>query len=291
MRPIRSLLICTATIDRHVKSAISGNADAVVLDLETTVADSEKNVARSAAIGVLTSGCRPDIFVRINEIDSRFVFDDLLILQSPKLRGVMLPRAEDARQIVVLDWMLSQLEGKFARAGAPIEIIPLIETARGVENLNSVLAASPRIHRATFGVADYSLDLGIQVSRDEDGLDYMRQRMVHASRACGLAPPIDTVWLDLNDDEGMRLALERGKRQGFFGKLCFHPTQVEAANRLFTPSPDEIANASKIVGAFEIATANNVAAIHVDGRLVDLPIVRNAQRIIDLSRNLAGART
>jgi citrate lyase subunit beta / citryl-CoA lyase len=288
MRPIRSLLLCTATIDRHVKSAISGSADAVVLDLETTVADSEKNVARSAAIGVLTSSCRPDIFVRINEIDSRFVFDDLLILQSPKLRGVMLPRTEDARQIVVLDWMLSQLEKKFARAGAPIEIIPLIESARGVENLNGVLSASPRIHRATFGVGDYGLDLGIQLSRDEDELDYMRHRMVHVSRACGLEPPIDTVWLDLKDDEGMRLALERGKRQGFFGKLCVHPTQVEQANRLFTPSSEELATASKIVDAFEIAMANKVAAIHVDGRLVDLPIVRSAQRIIDLSRNLAG---
>jgi citrate lyase subunit beta/citryl-CoA lyase len=289
MRPIRSLLLCTATIDRHVKSAISGDADAVVLDLETTVADSEKNVARAAAIGVLTSSCRPDIFVRINEIDSRYVFDDLLMLQSPKLRGVMLPRAEDTRQIVVLDWMLSQLEKKFARAGAPIEIIPMIETARGVENLNGVLSASPRIHCATFGVADYGLDMGIQLSRDENELNYLRQRMVHASRACGLQPPIDSVWLDLTDDEGMRLALERSKRQGFFGKLCMHPTQVKQANRLFTPTIEEIANASKIVAAFEAAMANNVAAIHLDGRLVDLPIVRSAQRVIDLSKTLAGA--
>ena len=289
MRPIRSLLLCTATIERHVKSAISGNADAVVIDLENTVADSEKNVARSAAIGVLTSSCRPDVFVRINEIDSQYVFDDLLILQSPKLRGVMLPRAEDSRQVIVLDWMLSQLEKKFARAGAPIEIMPLIESARGVENLNSVLSASPRIHRATFGVADYSLDLGIQLSRGEAELDYMRHRMIHASRAHGLQPPIDTVWLDLNDDEGMRLALERSKRQGFFGKLCMHPTQVEHANRLFTPTFEEVANAHRIVEAFNTAMANNVAATHLDGRLVDLPIVHSAQRIIDLSKSLAGA--
>jgi citrate lyase subunit beta/citryl-CoA lyase len=289
MRPIRSLLICTATIERHVKSAISGNADAVVLDLETTVADSEKNAARSAVIGVLTGACRPDIFVRINEIDSPYVFDDLLMLQSPKLRGVMLPRAEDARQVVVLDWMLSQLEKKFARTGPPIEIVPLVETGRGVENLISVLSASPRIHLASFGVADYGMDMGIQFSRNEDGLNYIRQRMVHGSRACGLEPPIDTVWLDLNDDEGMRLALERGKRQGFFGKLCMHPKQVEEANRLFTPTSEEVAQAKRIVGAFETAMANNVAATHLDGKLVDLPIVRSAQRIIDLSSDLAGA--
>ena len=289
MRTIRSLLLCTATIDRHVKSAVSGNADAVVLDLETTVADSEKNVARSAAIGVLTHPCRPDIFVRINEIDSQFVFDDLLILQSPKLRGVMLPRAEDARQIIVLDWMLSQLENKFARDSAPIEIMPLIETARGVENLNSVLSASPRIQRASFGVTDYGLDLGVQLSRDEGELDYMRHRMVHVSRACGLQAPIDTVWLDPKDQEGMRVALERGKRQGFFGKFCVHPAQVEQANLFFTPSSEEIAKAHRIVEAFEAAMEKNVAVIYFDGRLADLAIVRSAQRILDLAKLLAVA--
>jgi citrate lyase subunit beta/citryl-CoA lyase len=286
MRPIRSLLLCTPTIDRHVKSAISGQADAVVLDLETTVAGTEKNVARAATIGVLTSSCRPDIFVRINEIDSQYVFDDLLMLQSAKLRGVMLPRTEDTSHIVVLDWMLSQLENKFARSGAPIEIVPVIETARGVENINHILSASPRIRCATFGPGDYSVDMRIQLSRDEDELNYMRQRMVHASRACGLAPPIDSVWRNLKDEEGMRLALERGKRQGFFGKLCMHPTQVDLVNTLFTPSVDEVANAQKIVAAFDAAMANNVAAIRLDGRLVDLPIVRAAQRIIDLSRDL-----
>jgi citrate lyase subunit beta/citryl-CoA lyase len=288
MRPIRSLLLCTPTIDRHVKSAISGNADAVILDLESTVADSAKNVARTAAIDVLTSRCRPDIFVRINEIDSQFVFDDLLILQSPKLRGVMLPHAEDARQIIVLDWMLSQLEKKFTRDSAPIEIMPLIETARGVENLNSVLSASPRIRCASFGVTDYGLDLRVQLSRNEEELDYMRHRMVHVSRACGLQAPIDTVWLYPKDAEGMRVALERGKRQGFFGKLCVHPSQVEQANLFFTPSSEDIAKARGLVDAFEAAMAKNVAVIYFDGRLVDVAIVRSAQRVIDLAKSLAG---
>jgi citrate lyase subunit beta/citryl-CoA lyase len=289
MRPIRSLLLCTPTIDRHVKSAISGNADAVMLDLESTVADSEKNVARTAAIDVLTSCCRPDIFVRINEIDSQFVFDDLLILQSPKLRGVILPRAEEARQIIVLDWMLSQLEKKFARHTAPIEIVPMIETARGVENLRDVFSASPRIQRATFGVTDYGLDLGIQLSRGESELDYIRHRIVHVSRACGLQAPIDTAWLDPKNIEGMRVALERGKRQGFFGKLCVHPSQVEQANLLFTPSAEETAKARRIVDAFEAAMAKKVAVIYFDGRLVDLTVVRSAQRIIDLSNSFASA--
>ena len=96
MRPIRSLLICTTTMERHVRSALASSADAVVLDLETTIADAEKSAARAAAVNVLAGRHRPDIFVRINEIDSRHVFDDLLALQTSNLRGVMLPQAEDA---------------------------------------------------------------------------------------------------------------------------------------------------------------------------------------------------
>ena len=226
---------------------------------------------------------RPDIFIRINEIDSPHVLDDLLALQTPGVRGVMLPQAEDRRQILALDWMLSRLEQRYSRA-RPIEIIPLIETARGVEDLGNVLSASLRIRQATFGVADYSFDTGIRASRDESELAYIRARLVHASRAAGLQPPIDTVWLDFNDLDGMQRSLERSKREGFAGRLCVHPKQVDQVNLAFTPSAEEVANALKIVEAFDAAMKNNVAAIRVDGRLVDLPIVRSAQRIVDLAK-------
>lgn len=284
MDPIRSLLLCTPTFERHVQSALASRADAVVLDLETTIAEADKSVARGAASKVMAGKHRPDIFIRINEIDSPHVLDDLLALQTPGVRGLMLPQAEDRRQIVALDWILSRLEQRYSRA-KPIEIVPLIETARGVEDLGSVLSASPRIRQATFGVADYSFDTGIRASRDESELAYIRMRLVHASRAAGLQPPIDTVWLDLNDSDGMQRALERSKREGFAGRLCIHPKQAEHVNRAFTPSAEEVANALKIVEAFEAAMKNNVAAIRVDGRLVDLPIVSSAQRIIDIARD------
>ena len=170
MRPIRSLLICTTTMERHVRSALASGADAVVLDLETTIADTEKSTARAAAVGVLTGRHSPDVFVRINEIDSRHVFDDLLSLQTSNLRGVMLPQAEDGRQIAILDWMLTELERRYSRTRPPVEFFPLVETARGAENLAGMLSASRRIRQVTFGVADYSLDTGMQPSRDESEL-------------------------------------------------------------------------------------------------------------------------
>jgi citrate lyase subunit beta/citryl-CoA lyase len=287
MRPIRSLLICTTTMERHVRSALASGADAVVLDLETTIADTEKSTARAAAVGVLTGRHSPDVFVRINEIDSRHVFDDLMSLQTSNLRGVMLPQAEDGRQIAILDWMLTELERRYSRTRPPVEILPLVETARGAENLAGMLSASRRIRQVTFGVADYSLDTGMQPSRDESELDYIRSRLVHSSRACGLEAPIDTVWLDLNDAEGLQLSLERGRRAGFAGKLCIHPKQAEQTNLAFTPSPDELARATAIIAAFEAAMASGVAAVRVDGRLVDLPIVRSAQKIVDFARMLA----
>jgi citrate lyase subunit beta/citryl-CoA lyase len=287
MRPIRSLLICTTTIARHVESALASAADAVMLDLETSIAESEKAVARAAAVAVLGRRHAPDIFVRINEIDGPHVLADLMALRGPHLRGVVLPQAEAARQVAVLDWMLSRLEEKHPREGSPIEILPLIESARGVENAREVLEASLRVRQATFGVADYCQDTHMQVSADEGELAYIRGRLVHASRASGRESPIDTVWLDLADPQGLDAALQRSRRLGFFGKLCIHPRQAAQANAAFSPSADEVAQARRIVDAFEAAMADNIAAIRVDGRLVDLPIVRSAQRIIALSSDLA----
>jgi citrate lyase subunit beta/citryl-CoA lyase len=287
MRLIRSLLICTTTIARHVESALTSEADAVMLDLETSIAEADKQAARAAAVAVLAHRHKPDIFVRINEIDGRHVFDDLMALCGPNLRGVVLPQAEDRRQIVALDWMLSRLEEKHGREGPPIEILPLVESARGVENAQDVLEASPRVRQATFGVADYCQDTRIHVSTDEGELAYIRGRLVHASRASGRESPIDTVWLDLADPPGLEASLQRSRRLGLFGKLCIHPGQAAQANAAFSPSAEEVAHASRIVDAFEAAMADNVAAIRVDGRLVDLPIVRSAQRIIALSRDFA----
>lgn len=288
MRPIRSLLICTTTIARHVDSALASNADAVMLDLETSIVEAEKEAARKAAVAVLSRPCRPDIFARINEVDGRHIFDDLMALPSPALRGVVVPQSEDPRQMIVVDWMLSRLEEKHPRQ-TPVEIMPLIETARGVENAGAILSASPRIHQATFGMADYCLDTRVQVSADESELAYPRSRLVHASRACGRESPIDTVWLDVTDTDGLDAALQRSRRLGFFGKLCIHPRQADQANAAFMPSDAEVADARRVVEAFDKALADNVAAIRVDGRLVDLPIVRSAQRIIALAQAFARA--
>jgi citrate lyase subunit beta/citryl-CoA lyase len=285
---IRSLLLCTTTFERHVQAALASAADAVVLDLETTIAEPEKAAARQAAARTLGGSRRPSIFVRINQIDGPHILDDLLALQMPSLRGVMLPQAEDRDQIVALDWILSRLEQRYSRNAAPVEILPLVESARGVENLMTVLSASKRIKQATFGIADYSLDTGLHVAPDEAELSYIRDRLVHGSRACGLSAPIDTVWLDLDDSDGLRASLERARRRGFAGKLCIHPKQVEACNRGFMPSAEEVATARKVIAAFAEAMADNVAAIRVDGRLVDLPIVRHAEQIVALADQFAG---
>ena len=282
MNPIRSLLICTTTIERHLKSALASEADAVMLDLETTIVSSEKELARNTAFRTLELAPRPAIFARINEVDSANAFDDLMALRHPALRGVVVPQAEDPRQIMIVDWMLSRMEEKYERAGAPVEILPLVESARGVENIASLVSASRRIRQVTFGAADYCLDTGIRNSRDESEIAYIRSRLLHASRAHGLEAPIDTVWLDLNDADGLERSLERGKQAGFFGKLCIHPSQAKRANASFTPSAAEIAESRKIAEAFEQAMAKNVAAIRIDGRLIDLPIARKAQRIVDL---------
>jgi citrate lyase subunit beta / citryl-CoA lyase len=108
--------------------------------------------------------------------------------------------------------------------------------------------------------------------------------MVHASRACGLEQPMDTIWLDFADTEGMRQSMERSKREGFFGRLCIHPRQAKLANEVFSPTSQELEVAHRIVSAFDTAKANKVAAINLDGRLVDGPIAANAERLIARAR-------
>ena len=225
MRPIRSLLICTTTMERHVRSALASSADAVVLDLETTIADAEKSAARAAAVNVLAGRHRPDIFVRINEIDSRHVFDDLLALQTSNLRGVMLPQAEDGRQIVIVDWMLSELERRYSRTRPPVEILPLVETARGVENLTQMLSASQRIRRATFGVADYSLDTGMQPSRDERRA-HLYPRTAGPCVACSRAGGADRYRLARSRRRGWSSAFTGAQQTRGLRRQALHPPQT-----------------------------------------------------------------
>ena len=166
--------------------------------------------------------------------------------------------------------------------------MPIIETARGVENATEIALASSRVKRIAFGGGDYTLDLDYLWTADEEVLSYGRARLSHASRVAKLDPPIDTVVLQINDNERFLASAERGRKFGFGGKLCIHPNQVALCNTSFMPSADEVEHAKAVVAAFEEAELSGSASIQLEGYFIDYPIVYKAQRILALIDKFKG---
>jgi len=183
--------------------------------------------------------------------------------------------------LTTVDWLLVQLEREHGLVSRSIDLIPIIETARGLSHIDAILAAGTRVKRVAFGAGDFTLDVNMIWSRNEAELAYARARIVTASRASGIEAPLDTVWADLADEEGLEASARSALGFGFQGKMCIHPNQITVVNRVFTPSEADIAYAERVVAAFARAEAEGSAAIQLDGKFIDYPIVYRAQRVLE----------
>jgi citrate lyase subunit beta/citryl-CoA lyase len=266
---------------RRVEKALTLDADAVILDLEDAVATAEKPATRAAIAAVLTRPRTDLLYVRVNAADTEYCCGDLVEVVRPGLDGIILPKVESPATLTTIDWVLLQLEREFGLGERSIDLIPIIETARGLTHLDAILASGTRVKRIAFGAGDFTLDVNMQWKRDEAELAYARARIVTASRAAGLEAPLDTVWVDLQDAEGLEASARTALACGFQGKMCIHPNQVPVVNRVFTPSEDEIAFAERVAAAFAKAEAAGVASIQLDGKFIDYPIVYRAQRLLE----------
>jgi citrate lyase subunit beta / citryl-CoA lyase len=290
---LRSLLFAPANHARHAEKALSGSADGAILDLEDAVAVSEKPAARTAARQLLESRAvhYPRAYVRINALSTPFAYADLHAVVCAGLDGLVVPKVEASEQVAIVDWVVSQLERERAIPAGSIEIVPIIETAAGLLHAQQIATASPRLKRLSFGAGDFSLDTNMTWTVGHEGLLWARIQMVLISRAAGLAPPLDTVFADLADMEGLAAEAAQAKRLGFGGKTCIHPKQVELVNAVFTPKAEEVEQAQRIVDAFEQAVASGIASLQVAGQFVDYPVAEKARRIVELSASLEGRST
>lgn len=287
-RVLRSYLFAPANHERRREKAFECGADAVILDLEDAVPPGEKDAARRAVSELLTRPRPVAAYVRVNAFDSAWCYRDLQAVVRPGLAGVVLPKAESATQLQTIDWCMTQLEREGGIEPGSIELLALVETARGVAALAAMAAATPRVKRLSFGIADYSLDLGLRPGPDEAEIAYIRARLVHDSRVAGLEPPVDSVVVQVRDAGLFHESATRARRLGLFGKLCIHPDQVAAANEVFAPTAGEIEAAQAVVAAFEKAEASGSAAIEVDGDFVDYPVVARARGLLELAGRIAG---
>ncbi|SMP57830.1 HpcH/HpaI aldolase/citrate lyase family protein [Noviherbaspirillum suwonense] len=246
--------------ERYAK-ALAAGADAVIIDLEDAVAPAEKTAARDALRAWL-SPAHP-VLVRINSADTAWFEDDLALAGLPGVAGVVLPKAEQAGDVA-----------RLVAQGAPA-VLPLIESALGFHNALD-LARQPGVERLLFGSIDFSVDLGLTEGVEE--LQYFRSQLVLVSRLAGIQPPVDGVTTTLDDAGRLADDTRRARRYGFGGKLCIHPRQVAPVNAAFAPSEAEAAWALRVLQAVENTDG---AAVAVDGKMVDRPVVLQAQAIIE----------
>lgn len=259
--PLRTLLFVPGSRPERFGKALAAGADAVIVDLEDAVPPEEKPRAREA----VRQWLRPDhpIVLRINDAATPWFADDLALVQHPGVAAVVLPKPQHVETI-------AQLVAAGARA-----VFPLIESAAGFAALDAI-AAAPGVQRLLFGSIDLPLDLGMR-GVEEDELLYFRLRIVVASRLAGLAPPLDGVTAAIDDEARLLADAQRAARLGFGGKLCIHPRQLAAVRRAFLPGADEIAWARRVVAASAAAAG---AAVQVDGKMVDRPVLLRAEAIL-----------
>lgn len=290
MQTIRTFLFAPANHPRRVEKAFLLDADAVILDLEDACAVSEKEVSRDKVVEALAKPRKCLGYVRINPLDSHYGFGDILGVVRQGVDGILLPKTESVRDVQIADWMIGRLERERGLKEGSIDLMPLIETGKGLGNLREILGAKTRIRRVAFGAGDFSLDMNLQWTTDELELLPYRNEIVMLSRWAGLEPPIDTVWINLQDTEGFAQSAHRAKQLGFQGKLCIYPDQVPVVNEAFTPSEKEVQKAQRLVDAFEQAEREGSSSFQLDGQFIDYPILYAAQKVLALHEMIQSKR-
>ena len=288
----RSMLFLPGNTPNIIVNAEILGADAVILDLEDAVAPTEKDAARILvrnAIGRMGfGGC--EVIVRINSTDTPFWQRDLdeIIPVRPAL--IMPPKTGCAEDVRRVDGYITALEEKLGMERNSVRLIPLIETALGVENAFEIASASPRVEAIFLGGEDLTADLRCKRTKEGREIFYARSRMVCAARAAGVEV-YDTPFTDVNDDEGIYDDARCAKSLGFTGKSAISPRHVKAINEVFSPTAQEIDYAYEVMEAIREGKRQGKGAVALRGKMIDAPIVARAQQIIAAAEALGMGRS
>ena len=271
----RSYLYAPGNDPRKIEKALASEADAVVLDLEDAVAPNRKEEAREAVSEVLRSRPAKPVFVRVNAPGSALAEKDIRAISGPHLSGLRLPKTESAEAV---RGVAERLETLGCEAG----IQCLIESALGLELAPEISRSHERVVGISLGEADLAADLGV---RDEAGLLYARSRVVATARAAGLPGPVQSVYTNVRNTDGLRQSTEVGKNLGFVGRSAIHPAQIPAINEVFTPTEEEVAEAEELLARLEESAGKGTGAFVLeDGRFADKAVVESARLTLALAR-------
>jgi citrate lyase subunit beta/citryl-CoA lyase len=267
--------------------AIYGS-DGVLLDLEDSISISEKDAARKLvrhALLALDFGTVEKV-VRINGRDTPYFEADLAEIIPARPDAIRLPKVDSAQDVIEADRLISALEAKAGIPQGSVGIQAMLETARAIVRVNEIAAASPRLVGLTLGGQDLAADLGIKATKEGFELLYAKSAVVIAAKAFGLEA-FDTVFTDVADLAGLAQASAVSVSLGFSGKAAIHPSQIPVIHAAFAPSIKEVEKAARIVAGAKAAYAKGLGVVSVDGKMVDAPVVAQAERTLELAR-LAG---
>lgn len=273
-----------------VEKATRSGTDAVIVDLEDAVATENKPLARDNLANLPPSPV--PYYVRTNAAQTPQFWDDVAAAGRADIAGIVLSKSESPTVIAQVDGALTIAELDRGRPRGAIGVIPLIESALGVRLTFEIATASPRVECVMFGggeQGDLVADLGAEWTPEGTGLMQARSQVLLAARAAGVQYPIEAVFMDFRNNEGLRAESELARTLGYVGKVAIHPAQVPVINEVFTPAEDVVAYQRKVLAAFEEAEAAGKASIAVDGRMVDYAVARVARTIIARAEAAAGA--
>jgi citrate lyase subunit beta / citryl-CoA lyase len=291
MSVYRSFLFAPGNHPRRVEKALSLDADAAILDLEDACPIAEKTATRAVVVAACQRPRKTLGYVRVNAMSSEFGYGDITSVVQRGIDGILLPKVESADEIRTADWVIANLEKERGLPVGACDVVPIIETGKGMANIRAITAAGTRVRRIAFGAGDFTLDMSMAWSRNETELLPYRCECVLASRAANIDAPIDTVWVDLNDSEGFINATRHIKALGFQGKMCIHPNQVPVVNEILSPSAADVVWSRKVVEAFEAAEKTGSASIVLEGKFVDYPIVHRARRVLEVMQRIKARST
>ena len=264
---MRSALFVPASRPERIPKAVASGADAVIIDLEDAVAPDAKSQARDALARHVDAHPQDRLWVRINDGTTPWFEDDLALCRSlPSVIGIILPKAQTPEHV-------------YSVSGAGKPLIPVIESAAGLQALDRI-AAAHGVARLSFGILDLLVELGTRPHTDAARLvlDQIRFRILIASRMHGLDDPLDCVHPDFTDLDALERSVALARDMGFGGTLCIHPAQVPVVHRVYQPLPDEIDWARRVV---DHADSTGDYAFRLDGRMVDLPLIERARRVLE----------
>ena len=272
----RSWLFVPADSERKIIKALDSEADAIIFDLEDSVAPAQKATAREVLKGLPERSNGPEWWVRVNPLGSEFLKDDLKLIGSAYVNGIVLPKAESGADITQLAHRTGNI---------PIHAI-VTETAASLFGLLSYRDPKSSLAAMSWGAEDLSAAIGASSKYDADGALSFTYRLARSLCLAGAAAagvqPVDGVFADFRDEDGLRSESEAARREGFTGKLAIHPDQVAVINAAFSPSSDEIRHAEEIVAAFEAHP--DAGVLSVGGKMVDRPHLLQAKRVLERLR-------